>query len=330
MDTIQLLSSAAGLGLVGGIRLYATVLVVGLGVRFDLIHLTPGLSELRVLADTRVLVAAGIAYAVEFFADKIPWVDSLWDTLHTVIRPVGAAMLAAAALGDFDPVTRTILVILCGGIGLSGHSTKAATRLVVNHSPEPFSNIALSVAEDFLVAFGAWLSIAHPLLMLGVVAAFLAIFAWLSPKIFRLLRLEIAALLALGRKYLAPSTPAAGPVPPVYSDGPLAKAMTALESRIQNLPERFQDHLGRRTAPPCVKCAATKSVGGLRNSIGYLCFDPNALVFVARRAFRFRVVTIALAEISRASVRKGLFLDRLDLKTGSRERSFHLFKSPDA
>ncbi|MDP2997384.1 MAG: DUF4126 domain-containing protein [Bryobacterales bacterium] len=330
MDTIQLLSSAAGLGLVGGVRLYATVLVVGLGVRYDLIHLTPGLSELRVLADTRVLAAAGIAYALEFIADKIPWVDSLWDTIHTLIRPVGAAMLAAAALGDFDPVTRTILVILCGGIGLSGHSTKAATRLVVNHSPEPFSNIALSLAEDFLVAVGAWLSIAHPLLMLGVVAAFLAIFAWLSPKIFRLLRLEIVALWAVGRKYLAPSRPAAAPVPPVYSDGPLAKAMTELESRIQNLPEMFRGQLGRPVALPCVKCAATKSVGGLRNSMGYLCFDADGLVFVARRGFRFRVVTIALTEISGASLRRGLLLDRLDFKTGVRERSFHVFKSPDA
>jgi len=166
--------------------------------------------------------------------------------------------------------------------------------------------------------------------MLGVVAAFLAIFAWLAPKIFRLLRLEIAALLAVARKYLAPSGPAAAPLPPVYSDGPLAKAVTALEPRIQNLPERFQDQFGRRTAPPCLKCAATKSVGGLRNSIGYLCFDEDALVFVARRGFRFRVVTIALAEISGASVRRGLFLDRLDLKTGASERSFHVFKSPDA
>ncbi len=163
-----------------------------------------------------------------------------------------------------------------------------------------------------------------------MVAAFLAIFAWLSPKIFRLLRLEIVALWAVGRKYLAHARPAAAPVPAVYSAGPLASAMTELESRIQNLPEMFQGHLGRRTALPCVKCAATKSVGGLRNSVGYLCFDADALIFIARRGFRFRVVTIALTEISGASVRRGLFLDRLDFKTGSRERSFHVFKSPDA
>ncbi len=200
MDTLQLLGSTLGLGLLAGIRLYATVFVLGLAIRFHLFHLSTQMSHLSILADTRILIAAGIATGLEFFSDKIPWVDSVWDSVHTFIRPVGAALLGATALGSTDPVTKFIVVLLCGGVALTGHSTKAATRVMVNHSPEPFSNIGLSFFEDLIIPAGVWVAVKHPLIAFGIVLAFLAIFAWLAPKIYRAVRTRWAAVSTFFRK----------------------------------------------------------------------------------------------------------------------------------
>jgi len=169
VDTIALLGSSLGLGFLAGIRLYATVLAIGLAVRFQLLHLHEGMRGLEVLADWRILTLAGVAFLAEFFADKIPLVDTAWDAIHTFIRPVGAALLAATALGDVDPTLRTSLALLTGGVALTSHSGKAATRAVVNHSPEPFSNVALSLAEDAMVPAGIWLATAHPVITLCLV-----------------------------------------------------------------------------------------------------------------------------------------------------------------
>jgi len=137
MDTIALLGSTFGLGFVSGLRLYSTVLTIGLGVRFGLIHLHPTLSSLNIITHPMILTVAATIYIVEFFADKIPWVDSLWDSIHTFIRPLGAALIGATAFGAVDPVAKTAIMLLCGGVALSGHSMKAGTRVLVNHSPEP-------------------------------------------------------------------------------------------------------------------------------------------------------------------------------------------------
>ena len=194
METIELIGSTMGLSFVAGVRLYATVLALGLAIRFDLLHLGTIGEPLRVLAHPAVLIAAGLAYLAEFFADKIPWVDSIWDSFHTFIRPVGAAVLAAAGLGDMNPVLKLTLIILCGGVAFASHSSKAAARLVVNHSPEPFTNIGASLAEDTFAPFGVWLSISHPLLVLGLVLAFLGGFVWVMPKVFRSIRARIVAV----------------------------------------------------------------------------------------------------------------------------------------
>ena len=126
-------------GFLSGVRLYATVLVLGLGMRYGLFTLGPWSENLHVLAHPWVLIAAGIACAMEFVADKIPWLDSAWDSFHTFIRPIAAILLSAAALESVDPVWRVLLVLACGTAALSSHATKAAARVVVNHSPEPFS-----------------------------------------------------------------------------------------------------------------------------------------------------------------------------------------------
>ncbi len=205
MDTIELLGSTLGLGLLAGIRLYATVLAIGLAIRFNLLHVSTQMSHLAVLSDTRVLIAAGIAAGFEFFSDKIPWVDSIWDSVHTIIRPIGGALIGATALGSSDPVTKTIVALLCGGIAFTSHSSKAATRLMVNHSPEPFSNIFLSFFEDLVIPAGVWIAVGHPLIAFGIVAAFLGLFLWLAPKIFRLVRGQWIAISSFARK-LVPHT----------------------------------------------------------------------------------------------------------------------------
>src|SRR5215210_2138927 len=185
MNVVSLLGSTMGLGFVSGLNLYAAVLTVGLGIRLGLIHPHAGLSHLEVLTNPYVLGTAGVLYAIEFIADKVPWVDSLWDSVHTLIRPLGAAALGATAMGPMDPATRSMVMLLAGGVALSSHSTKAGTRLAANHSPEPFSNIALSLLEDGLAVVGTWLAVSHPYVMMVLVSIFLVLFAWVSPKIFR-------------------------------------------------------------------------------------------------------------------------------------------------
>lgn len=199
METLALLGSASGLGLVSGIRLYSTVLAVGLGIKFGWIELDPQLHRLEILANPYILSTAGFVYLVEFFADKIPLVDTLWDAVHTFIRPIGAALVGAAAFGEVDEVAGVLSLMLCGGIGLSGHSSKAVTRVLVNHSPEPFTNIGLSLFEDGLVIAGIWLALEHPILMLVLVGLFVAAFLLLLPKIIRLMKQVFSRLAAFVR-----------------------------------------------------------------------------------------------------------------------------------
>jgi hypothetical protein len=194
MDTIALIGSTLGVGFVSGIRLYATVLALGLAIRFGLFHLSPAQHSLGILASWPVLIAAAIAYAAEFFADKVPWIDTVWDSFHTFIRPLGAVLIAASLLGSIDPALRLTLVILTGGVALASHSAKAATRVGINHSPEPFTNIGASLAGDVFAPTALWLSFSHPLIILVCIAIFIAFFLWMAPKIFRLIRTPVNAL----------------------------------------------------------------------------------------------------------------------------------------
>jgi hypothetical protein len=192
MDALAVLGTLTGLALTSGLRLYATVFVVGLGIRFGFFTPPPALASLNVLADTTVLAVAGGIYTLEFVADKIPWLDSIWDALHTFIRPLGAAALAATAIGDVHPAMKTAAALLCGGIALSSHTMKAGTRAVANHSPEPFSNLGLSIAEDLAVPGLVWLALTHPLITAAIVAVIVGVAIWLVPKLIRALRRSLA------------------------------------------------------------------------------------------------------------------------------------------
>lgn len=149
-----------------GINLYATVLTLGLLQRWDFAHL-PG--DLSVLSHTWVLITAASLFAVQFIADKIPAVDSVWDVVHTFIRVPAGAILAATAFAHFSPEIRLVALLIGGGIALTSHGTKTATRLAANTSPEPVSNVLLSLAGDGLSIGGSLLAVSHPLVLAVIV-----------------------------------------------------------------------------------------------------------------------------------------------------------------
>ena len=188
MKILALLGTVTGLALFAGIRLYATVLTVGLCLRYGLLHLPPELASLAVLSHPYVLGAAGACAVMEFLADKVPWVDSLWDAVHAFLRPAGAALIAFAAVGRLDPAAEVAVILLCGGVAFSSHSAKAGARLLVNQSPEPFSNLLLSLCEDVVTVGGSYAALAYPLAVLAVVAVFLALFAIFARRTWRRLR----------------------------------------------------------------------------------------------------------------------------------------------
>src|SRR6266566_2079143 len=185
MDWLITLTTALGAAWLSGINLYATVATLGLLQRLGLARL-PG--DLAVLSHDWIIGLAAALYVIEFVADKIPVVDSAWDAIHTFIRVPAGAILAASAFAGFSPEVRLVALLAGGGVALTSHGAKAATRLAANTSPEPFSNIALSLVED-LVAVGASLLMAfHPLVILGVVAVFLLAAVWLGRRIVRALK----------------------------------------------------------------------------------------------------------------------------------------------
>ncbi len=188
MRTLILLGAVTGVALFAGIRLYATVLTVGLCLRYGLLRLPPEIASLEVLSHPYVLVAAGVCTLAEFLVDKIPWVDSLWDAIHAFLRPAGAALIAFAAVGHMDPAVEVAVILLCGAVAFTSHATKSGVRLFVNQSPEPFSNVLLSLVEDAVAVGGSYAVLAHPLAALAAVAVFLFLFALLARRIFRRLR----------------------------------------------------------------------------------------------------------------------------------------------
>lgn len=329
MDIIELLGSTMGLGFVAGIRLYATVLALGLAIRFGWFHPGAAGEPLQILANPIVLVIAAVACAIEFVADKIPWVDSIWDGFHAFIRPIGAVVLAAAAFGSFDPALKVSLILLCGGVAFASHSTKAATRLVVNHSPEPFSNIGLSLMEDALVPFGIWLSLRHPQIVFCLVLAFLIGFIWLAPKVFRAVRLQFVALrLWFGGNQ---DLPGAQPPPPLKPG--VDRAFGVVANHACPIPpahaQPIEKALGLNAPASGIRAAATKSITGLGNSIGYIVIGEDGIAFVTRRGFRPRMHRIPFAEVERTEWKRGLLMNRLVVHTSKGENAFYVFKNVD-
>lgn len=185
MDWLTTLGLGMGSAWLSGFNLYATVLTLGLLDRFHLVSL-PG--ELDFLSRGWVIAVAAILYLVEFLADKIPLVDSAWDAIHTFIRVPAGAVMAASAFAHFDPAVRAVALLAGGTLALGAHGTKASVRLTANASPEPVSNLFLSVMEDAFTVGLAVLAAFHPVAILAILLIFLLLLVWLIPKVFRAIR----------------------------------------------------------------------------------------------------------------------------------------------
>ena len=162
MSPVEVLGMAASLSLLAGWRLYACVLGAGIAMRLGLLPLPEHIQSLQVLANPWVMGVAAVGFIAEFFVDKVAWLDSAWDTVHTLIRPLGGAALALAVVESSDPAWQVAAFLLGGGATLLAHGAKAGTRGVINASPEPFSNVAMSSIEDVVTVGGLWLLFEKP------------------------------------------------------------------------------------------------------------------------------------------------------------------------
>ena len=199
MDFLSTLAISMGASWVSGINLYATVAMLGLLGRFTNVKL-PG--ELDVFTSWWIIGVALFLFVVEFVADKIQVVDSIWDVIHTFIRIPAGAIIAATAFGEFDRKIQVVALLVGGGLALSSHGTKAATRAVINASPEPFSNIAASVAEDILVIVSILLAAFLPVLVFVVIGAGLCFSLWILPRVIRFFRQVVRRI----RSWFSPAT----------------------------------------------------------------------------------------------------------------------------
>ena len=186
IEALAALGRTLGFSFAAGINLYATVAILGLASRYGWVALP---EQYRVFDSDLIITAAIVMYAIEFFADKIPWIDSLWDAMHTVIRPLGGALIAVTTLGEASPATETLVGLLGGTLAAGTHFTKAGTRAVANASPEPFSNWLLSLGEDVFVVTLGFIALKYPLaaaLIVLVAIVLMAVFAaWIVRAVKR-------------------------------------------------------------------------------------------------------------------------------------------------
>ncbi|MEP6699584.1 MAG: DUF4126 domain-containing protein [Verrucomicrobiota bacterium] len=273
VERFNLLSVALGLAALAGINLYLTVFVTGLAINQHWIVLSPSYQSLAVLGQPWIITIAGVLYFLEFFADKIPWLDSAWDAVHTVIRPIGGALLAIQVLGHSTPTFNVLIVLLAGTTSLVTHTAKASSRLVANASPEPFSNIGLSVLEDVSVFGGLALIHYNPILALSIFVVAIGAFLYFAPKILRAVKVKI--WLAL-RKLNSPADLHQSPTLPI-----------ALPSRLAPIFSK-QNVLGE-TIAWAVPCISGRGRGIPPNLFGALVAtndEPRKIVFVAKKSGR--------------------------------------------
>jgi hypothetical protein len=281
MQVLQTLGVALGLASLAGLNLYLTVFVTGLAIQQHWIDVSQTYPELAILAHPAILIISGVLYVLQFFADKVPWVDSLWDAVHTFIRPIGGAFLAVRVLGASDPTIEVVAALLAGGVTFTTHSMKAGTRLVVNHSPEPFSNIALSVSEDAAVVGGLFLIKQDPILALIVFSLLLTAIGYIGPKIFRGAKVQ---LWLIWKKISSPASDKL--VTTLSKDLPHELDIAFFSVNLERDPIAW--------AAPCISCSARGLPGNL---FGFLVattrLEPR-LAFVAKRGWTHLAVEFDL------------------------------------
>jgi hypothetical protein len=182
---MDILSILLGISFASGLNVYATVLALGLLDRFGVVQLPMSLDP---VSSTPVIAGAAVMYVVEFVADKIPYVDSMWDVMHTVIRPLGGAVLAYSVVGEVNPEWQVLAALAGGSMALTAHAAKSSTRAAANVSPEPFSNWILSLGEDVIAFSLTWLAASHPLIALAIVTLLMIIAVVIIVKLSHLLR----------------------------------------------------------------------------------------------------------------------------------------------
>jgi len=185
MEWLVTLGRTLGFSMAAGVNLYATVALLGLAARYEWVELP---AQFQVFNNPWVIGVAGVLYVIEFFADKVPWIDTLWDTVHTFVRPVGGALIAVATLGDVSPTVEGLVALLGGAVAAGSHVTKASTRVAANASPEPFSNWALSLLEDAFVIGLGFVTLHYPVAALVVVLLLLGLLLLAVRSIWRWLR----------------------------------------------------------------------------------------------------------------------------------------------
>lgn len=270
MDRFNLLSVALGLACLAGIDLYLTVFATGLAIHFHWITLSPSYQSLEILGQPWIIVIAGILYLLEFLADKVPWLDSAWDTVHTIIRPIGGALLAIQVLGHHSAVMDVLIVLFAGSTSLITHTAKASTRLAANSSPEPASNIGLSIAEDILVFGGLVLIHYNPVLALSIFVLAIAAFLYFAPKVLRSMKAKI--WLALNKLNAAPDFHRTATLP------------IALPARLAPIFAK-QNLLGETIAwaVPCISGRGRRIPANLFGALVATNEEPHKIVFVGRK-----------------------------------------------
>lgn len=298
MDTIELLGIALGLATLAGLNLYLTVFASGLAIHFHWVTLPQQLESLHVLGDPWIVVISGALYFLQFCADKIPWIDSLNDGFHTLIRPIGGALLAVLAMGDANPTVKIIAALLAGGAALTSHLAKSGIRLTANASPEPLSNVGLSVGEDVVVLGGLSLLIFNPIIAIIVAVVVIAAIWFLLPKVVRSIR---AKLWLIWKKLNAP-----------------AQSKVILPPQLPSSLERLL-HQSHATLQPVHRALPCLSGGGPhlpKNYRGWLIQlhgeNSRSLFFIAKRWRGPLIVEVAL--LGTVPVRESKFMcERLEL-----------------
>ncbi|HEY5791911.1 MAG TPA: DUF4126 domain-containing protein [Chthoniobacterales bacterium] len=301
-QTLQLLGLALGLASLAGLNLYLTVFATGLALRMDWVQLSPAYAQLQVLEHPVVLGISGALFLAEFVADKVPWFDSVWDSVHTSIRPIGAALLAVCALGDANPIYEVAVGMLAGTAALTTHGLKSGTRLLANASPEPFSNVGLSLAGDGVVLGGLGLLAFHPLTGLGIFLAVAALLVFLLPKVIR------KALTRFQFAWSKLNTPAA--------DQPPGWPPT-------QIPISAECELHRVHPTACeiawvLPCVSRKGVNLAPDRRGWLAgiggTEGSALYFIWKALFRTICVRLPVGGRPQAEFKPGFLYDSLTLR----------------
>jgi len=318
VEKLDLLAVALGLAALAGINLYLTVFVTGLAIHFHWITLAPQYQSLEVLGNPWIVTVAGVLYFLEFFADKIPWLDSIWDAVHTVIRPIGGALLAIQVLGHPSPAFTVIVALLAGGTSLVTHTAKAATRLASNTSPEPFSNIGLSLGEDAAVLGGLALVHFNPVLALVVFLIGIGAFFYFAPKILRAMKAKIW----LAWKKLNG---------PADRDLPVKLPFT-LPVRLATVFGR-ENVLGETVAwtAPCISGRSRRIPANLFGALVATNEEPRRLIFVARKGGRPYTRTIDLEGSVVSHEPRFLFENLVISPAGGKGAKYaFIFPRPDA